>query len=352
VFQERFLSRRVLHFTQTQVYWECCEDYANELYPAGFRKKTTKRGARPVARCGRKLSFFDMIDNLNKPRSLPFVTQKFLPEARRYMFWKEIISWYTQKSLTFHSDRLPALSGIAKHLASIVGSSTSQYLAGIWRDPLMIAQLAWYTHSPSTPFSVPPSGTPTWSWAITNQPVVFSPFLENNASVNKVVVRSLPGEWIGRTCSIIEARTTLATEDPTGPVRNGYLLVRGHMNRISLGADERYYVGGTRVDIKLYFDRPSDHDSGDKFLLSLFEYHLSYENWPYDKGVLCTTFLILSPLQGQGGTYERCGLATSYKQSNERGLALTGDIWKSITHHDVAFEAPLDPEHGFEIRIV
>ncbi|KAK0707087.1 hypothetical protein B0T26DRAFT_484202 [Lasiosphaeria miniovina] len=46
-------------------------------------------------------------------------------------------------SLTFHSDKLPALSGIVKHLEPVMGPPTT-YLAGIWKDQYMALQLGWF----------------------------------------------------------------------------------------------------------------------------------------------------------------------------------------------------------------
>jgi hypothetical protein len=47
--------------------------------------------------------------------------------------WPQIVSRYSELALAFDADRLPALSGLASRLASIMGFD---YLAGLWKSDL------------------------------------------------------------------------------------------------------------------------------------------------------------------------------------------------------------------------
>jgi hypothetical protein len=48
--------------------------------------------------------------------------------------WLEIVKAYFQLRLTYETDRLPALSGIASHLATLFNTS---YVAGLWKEDLL-----------------------------------------------------------------------------------------------------------------------------------------------------------------------------------------------------------------------
>ena len=57
--------------------------------------------------------------------------------------WHRVVNEYTAKALTYDSDRLPAISGLAKQLAPRLG----KYHAGHWEnDPL---GLLWYPAEPT-----------------------------------------------------------------------------------------------------------------------------------------------------------------------------------------------------------
>jgi len=73
--------------------------------------------------------------------------------------WYEITNQYTRRKLTFPSDRLPAIAGIAKKIHRKTGYL---YVAGLWKEDL-IAGLLWFrVGSTDAPTS---SNLPTWSWA-------------------------------------------------------------------------------------------------------------------------------------------------------------------------------------------
>jgi hypothetical protein len=53
--------------------------------------------------------------------------------ANIYCAWRNIVSEFSKRSLTFTSDKLPALSGVA---AEFQMRTNDQYLAGIWREDI------------------------------------------------------------------------------------------------------------------------------------------------------------------------------------------------------------------------
>ncbi len=99
--------------------------------------------------------------------------------------WDKAVSDYSGRVLTYESDKLPAISGVASKLKSLLGCG---YVAGHWEDDLF--GLMWHCPtSPSTELftyflqTLPPtfqtrvsSQAPSWSWASVEQPVKYLSF--------------------------------------------------------------------------------------------------------------------------------------------------------------------------------
>lgn len=94
--------------------------------------------------------------------------------------WPDIVREYCATSLTFQSDKLVALSGIAKFLHSLYPTTYDDYYAGLWRRDLE-RQMFWTAgvrdvsglgRLKGTLKPRPEGNTaPTWSWASTDGPV-------------------------------------------------------------------------------------------------------------------------------------------------------------------------------------
>lgn len=84
-------------------------------------------------------------------------------EAELYKRWKTIIDHYSGRQLTFSSDRLPAISAIARSFQRLSGY---RYVAGLWAE-MMPSALLWTTKSSDTQrrASAEKYWGPTWSWA-------------------------------------------------------------------------------------------------------------------------------------------------------------------------------------------
>ncbi|KAI5860995.1 heterokaryon incompatibility protein-domain-containing protein [Durotheca rogersii] len=134
-YQEYLLSPRVLGFEPFDISWKC--------------KKTH------TCECGRI-----------RP-GLTFASQAQGPDAGKAVWWwKEVISWYAARNLTYEHDKLPALSGLAQAYHQVTGDA---YLAGLWKASLP-SSLCWYHLSgfaTRTNLSRRPRGfrAPSWSWA-------------------------------------------------------------------------------------------------------------------------------------------------------------------------------------------
>jgi hypothetical protein len=143
VFQERLISRRVVHFGHDELIWECMEDTTCECSALNGQSRGTKSAR---YRAGK----------------MP------LAEKSLQMIWYKLVEEYTRLSLTFANDRAAAVQGLAEEMRQ---HRKSEYTFGIWHDSLL-ADLAWsVTEYPTRErewTSVDEGGLPSWSWCSTN----------------------------------------------------------------------------------------------------------------------------------------------------------------------------------------
>jgi len=85
--------------------------------------------------------------------------------------WLDIVREYVSLKLSYESDRLPTLSGLASRLAEQFGAT---YLAGLWKEDLP-RQLLWDADADIRPQYASETRAlghcaPTWSWASLTAP--------------------------------------------------------------------------------------------------------------------------------------------------------------------------------------
>ncbi|KAF2964342.1 hypothetical protein GQX73_g9223 [Xylaria multiplex] len=172
VLQERLLSCRNLHFCSQEVFFECCKTAASEGYPDGL----------PLPEfCGDA-----PLPKIFEPGDNSYV--KSLSERWKYLgsrsettfsIWSDIVTQYSSCQLTFASDKLVAISGIARYLEV---ARDDIYVAGLWAKTIA-AEMAWHRSwvNPRVPdfqrnVLVSYQGyvedrAPSFSWAATDFPV-------------------------------------------------------------------------------------------------------------------------------------------------------------------------------------
>jgi hypothetical protein len=145
VLQERLMSKRVLHFGSTEIFWECLTVSARES-----RSKTHSLE-------GRSTDW----DDENFKRALLFDTQDSELILKR---WYAIISQYTSLHLSYPSDVFPAIAGVALEFAK---ATSFKYSWGLWIEHIH-SGLLWYRHylpREDRPIDEQVRHVPTWSWA-------------------------------------------------------------------------------------------------------------------------------------------------------------------------------------------
>jgi hypothetical protein len=141
VIQEMALSPRVAYFTTTGLYWICMTTIVEE---------------------GRQ----------GRPWSTTPVSSQVKPQVPRDIrTWNGLVNVYTSCSLTFSTDRLTAIAGLAGRCQTETKAQLGRYLAGMWETRLA-EQLVWTTDGrESRPDFL--KKIPTWSWASVAQGVRF-----------------------------------------------------------------------------------------------------------------------------------------------------------------------------------
>lgn len=116
-FQERILSPRKLMFGGDQMYWECKEVLFSE---DGVR-------GRP------NILLVEQVLNSETKQT---------GRERRKNGWPSIVTAYSERQLTYLTDKMPALAGLAEEIGL---ATSSKYYAGVWSSHLW-QDLLWHVH--------------------------------------------------------------------------------------------------------------------------------------------------------------------------------------------------------------
>ncbi|KAI9767147.1 MAG: hypothetical protein M1840_005936 [Geoglossum simile] len=188
VLQERILSRRILYYTRSRLYWEC-------------QTRTTSEDCQLMLQ--RNLRFGVLRNGL--------ISGKDAQDTQLYNQWYMMVADYTMRKLTKDRDKLPALSGLA---AELQRRTLGHYLAGLWRENLHNG-LLW--QAGDIKLTLPPSGprAPSWSWAALEGPVSYEICVEDGDTVRINAAR------------ILETEVKTNSLNPYGAVLSGTLVLAG-----------------------------------------------------------------------------------------------------------------------------
>jgi hypothetical protein len=165
--QERLFSKRTLKLGEFQTTWICHGGYSEPIHPesdgwAGWKGANDEDNSPEVidwrggSITGEKLMF----DICNMLQTIGSRKREDILEK-----WYQLIQIFTHRSLTFASDRLPAMSGIAQHFAQVL---QSEYICGHWKSEIPLG-LLWFTAMSPYDKDAPKRPSqfigPSWSWA-------------------------------------------------------------------------------------------------------------------------------------------------------------------------------------------
>lgn len=155
VTQEWELSRRIVHFRQDMMIWNCITTACGE----------DNRSVRSLS-----------VDKISEHHAMQARRETFTTEElynkvlrlARSRTWRALVEDYSSRNLTFNKDRLVALQGISNKIQSRWPGLV--YAHGLWLDS-MSEQLFWHGRPESAPYLSRPGELeemfPTWSWAST-----------------------------------------------------------------------------------------------------------------------------------------------------------------------------------------
>ncbi|KAF5715958.1 serine threonine kinase [Fusarium mundagurra] len=150
VMQERALSRRTLHFTKTQVYWEC----GNGLH------------------CERLFKLSNPQSALFADSDFPKAILKYYKGGRITLF-QNLYEKYSRLNFSYNSDRPVAILGLEKHLSTVLQTRGEfgvfeQYLARslLWSRPsdIFLNSITFQSDH----------HVPSWSWMAYEGPITYT----------------------------------------------------------------------------------------------------------------------------------------------------------------------------------
>lgn len=176
VLQEFLLSRRVLFFTPLELVWECQECAISESGHTTISHNAKKQ-------LDESVQGQDRIERLR-------------------LRWQTIVQIFSYLGLTYKTDALPAIGGLAKRMHAIFGS---EYVLGLWKDTFM-QNLSWkreivdsYIWADGLDFEHDDVslGVPSWSWASQGGPITYNlgPSLAVFGSLEKIIYKSSGDEF-------------------------------------------------------------------------------------------------------------------------------------------------------------
>jgi hypothetical protein len=208
VFQERILSPRIVTFGTRQLFWnDPSNGGGTEQWPEGI----------PFEADGWVIN-----DSL-----LDSWQSMLLPEdtyQKKFCAWTHIVEEYSKTKLTYDTDKIAAISGIAKESQEVTGD---EYLAGLWKVDLL-DQLLWAVCDPESSTRIQPYTAPTWSWASMNGTI-------RHVFKDVCTITSKPSDLhIFYVTKLREARTSPILGHGTGPVETGFLRLKGPLRQACL----------------------------------------------------------------------------------------------------------------------
>jgi hypothetical protein len=149
--QERLLSPRVLHFTSTELVWECLEASGCQCLQGSdpFYNAETIEALDP------KTSHASLV--------VPSAPLDVDEQLIAFMRWQLLVREMSKTKLTLSKDKLPAFSGLAQQFHAGL-PFVGDYRAGLWRADFENG-LLWGLHQAEIPIARPTWRAPSWSWA-------------------------------------------------------------------------------------------------------------------------------------------------------------------------------------------
>ncbi|KLU84479.1 hypothetical protein MAPG_03521 [Magnaporthiopsis poae ATCC 64411] len=229
VLQERFLSPRIVHFTDDQAIWDCAESTAAEFVPSGAQALPWMK----TAGIGPKRS----------SRILVISPEKDQAPGQ----WFQIVDSYSRYQLSRASDKLLALSGVVDSLRSVLGADSGEggYYVGLWRFQMEI-QLCWRTERlQGGALPTRNQFAPSWSWMSVDGAVTTSHLRRHREN--------------GYDVQLLAQVISVDMDEPedNGSRQHGRLRLRCILSAVELGAESLFTIRGATMEKRPIVDLDS-----------------------------------------------------------------------------------------------
>lgn len=206
--QERLLSTRLLTYKDHELYWTCL--------------------ASSMCECSTRDHLASQLIRVGGDNRIPYVSLFDIKKEEAWDKWKMVVTDYAHRFFTNQKDKLPAIAGVATIIQTI---TKSEYLAGLWKDDLVL-DLTWECGNQATaslskfPCAFRDYIAPTFSWA--SCPEVFS--YEKGLRFS-LMTRNMT--WFPK-CKVLECGSVVRGGNYLGQVESGFIRLMGHISKAVL----------------------------------------------------------------------------------------------------------------------
>lgn len=287
--QENLLAKRIVHFTERELLWECVEGLKCECMEVDAAASPTSRPA----------------DGLRKDQ---FLSLRDADETTNLQeLWLNLLHRYSSLALSYKSDSLPALSGLAKLWES---QGAGKYLAGFWYGNIL-ESLIWYTVFTKERQRSREYRAPSWSPFSLECPDGWC-----SDRMRHIEFDYPHGRLTKQHAVVLDSGVTAAGADPTGQIKSAFLQLQGHVTWVETSPRPTcmtpmrivVQLGKQRESAYIQFDIKMDHSKGLTLLLILI-------------GDLQRGRSIALVLKRSGDAYQRVGIVEAWDKDDKDQLA-------------------------------
>ncbi|KAL6401429.1 hypothetical protein AUP68_15299 [Ilyonectria robusta] len=225
ILQERILSSRCLMFGK-QMSWICSMGEAQETRPVPRPMPPPVQGSNSWISERLRLSFYTAIAANKSSRDIRSLSKQF-------DIWYVMVESYSDKELSFISDNLNAVSGLA---ALFHQAHNVTYAVGLWKEDIAFG-LAWYVRlNDKRPVSEKEDG-PSWSWASVGKVrIKFRSCARISSPAPQVLVEVIDITY-----------DTISTLNPYGSVSKGVLHLRAPLKKAILRYSDAFIAERSEI---------------------------------------------------------------------------------------------------------
>ncbi|KAH0559662.1 hypothetical protein GP486_003819 [Trichoglossum hirsutum] len=336
VCQERLLSACNLHFGKTQLLWECGTLTASETFPQGIPFQLQEFRARPLI----KRNGSQFLRSPSGPN-----TQSLDDALHPIQLWDKTVELYSKCQLTYGSDKLLAIAGLAAISHDKFTQNGGKYFAGLWQEYLQY-QLLWSGSALSRYPTRPAYRAPTWSWASVDGPVTMH---ETTSLCTSLM-------------EIIDTHVDLVSKNPYGQVKGGYIRVKCALTPARVDHFKEFLaptVFKRKAAVLCSWDYPAELNLGDEseifYLLPVCAGTSSAKPESHQRSERDHTLtgLILAKAKDNSGDFTRCGI---FESLDDDGVGDLTESCRLFANDAVGSGLTLSDEYrggmGFVVRII